>query len=384
MQPKIKIQALLFLSVLIIFGSSCQTGNHHDPKSIEIKINKEIAKDYQLHDAISITRYLALETNDSCLIGKVIQLKYEDSCFYINSRYIDLFRFNSSGLFLNSISHRGRGPDEFQFLSDFNVDPENNRIEIFSDADESLKEFSKEGVFLSSQKFGARNSRIAKTTTGQYFIYIRNNNYIGDEINSQFVLYLLEDKKDPNTKLPVVPLFNRYLDLSGSSENFWQNHDQTFFYYGYNDTIYQFSENKLTFKYHIDFGNNISIKELGKVKERINAIKLISDPSYSRIGNHVYINERIMYIDYDYRRNTQKHIINRINNQELNIKYLMSGIDTILLEPLLLTNDSFISLVDPIQIIKHPDEFIRCGIKREFVNKLTEDQNPIIIYYTYK
>jgi hypothetical protein len=295
---------------------ACQNQTHITQGITEIKVNPGLLKDLQLHEAISIRKSVPLETNDSCLIGEIMNIKYIDSCFYINSRFTDLYRFNSDGLFLNSVGRQGRGPDEFQFLLDFDIDTKNNKVEIFCYNEELVKTFSINGSFYSSRKIGVRNGRISRISNGQHFVYIRNSNYLGDDIKNQYVLFLQEDLKYPEKLLPIIPLFNRYLDPSGRLDNFWQNYEKTFFHYGYNDTIYQFTESRIEHKYHVDFGNKISINELGKVKDRNDAINIINDPLYSSIGKHVLITDNYVYFDYDYKQKNQKYVMNRVSKNE--------------------------------------------------------------------
>jgi len=380
MKKQFSVLTLIFL----LFCFACQRKTPAISGITEIKIDRNLAKDYQLSEAISIKKYVPLETNDSCLLGQIIKIKYHDSCFYINSRFTDLYRFSSDGIFMNSIGRHGRGPEEFQFVLDFDIITGNKQVEILCTDQRRLKTFTVNGEFYSSQPVEIRNGSISRISNGQHFVYIRNSNYTGDDIKNQYVLFLVEDLRYPERMTPVIPLYNRYLDLSGGLENFWQNNEETLFHYGYNDTIYQFSESKIEHKYHVDFGNKMSITELGTIKDRNDAISIISDDLYSGIGKRVFINDDFIYLDYGYRQKNQKYVMNKVSKDELHYTNLLAGRDTIIMEPVLLINDVFISLVDPLQIIAHGDEFIKCGLKKEFVSQLKETQNPIIIYYSYK
>lgn len=93
---------LTFFTVLFICYA-CQNRKQEFSAVTEIKVDRDLVRDYQLPDAINIEKYVQLETSEACLIGEVAGIKYVDLCIYINSRYSDLYRFNSEGHFLNSI-----------------------------------------------------------------------------------------------------------------------------------------------------------------------------------------------------------------------------------------------------------------------------------------
>jgi hypothetical protein len=79
-----------------------------------------------LVDSISVVQ---LETSQESLIGGIQRVISYKNRFYVSDYKLQaVFCFNANGEYLFKINKRGRGPEEYNYLEDFNIDPYNNQL----------------------------------------------------------------------------------------------------------------------------------------------------------------------------------------------------------------------------------------------------------------
>lgn len=92
------------------------------PTGPEIKNLSEIATDIQ---------YIPLETAPEALMRFVNYLKVANDKFYINT-VREILCFDRSGKFLYKLDQQGRGPNEYIYLSDYDIKPEKNLMIVLT------------------------------------------------------------------------------------------------------------------------------------------------------------------------------------------------------------------------------------------------------------
>lgn len=112
---------------LILF---CFCTRQKDSDIAEIDVlrapKKEIGNLSEIADDIN---FIALETTDSSLIGRIITFKVRGNYFYVATME-DILCFSKSGKFVFKFSKKGRGPGEYNYIGDFDVSPENNLLAV--------------------------------------------------------------------------------------------------------------------------------------------------------------------------------------------------------------------------------------------------------------
>ncbi len=59
-------------------------------------------------------KFIRLDTNDSCLIGKIDKIISDSSCLFVyDKRNSSVFKFDDNGKFLCKIDYKGKGPTEY-------------------------------------------------------------------------------------------------------------------------------------------------------------------------------------------------------------------------------------------------------------------------------
>lgn len=92
--------------------------------------------------------YVALETNDSLLLGGNLIIKYMDSENIIVESDRSLYRFDKDGRFLNRIGRQGQGPGEYIAPGRVSFDPITGRLYLFTN--KVLQNWSVDGQYIGS------------------------------------------------------------------------------------------------------------------------------------------------------------------------------------------------------------------------------------------
>jgi hypothetical protein len=84
-----------------------------------------------LSDIATDIEYIPLQTTDICLIRRISSLKVIGNYIYIADGTVGkLFCFDRSGKYLFLLDNSGRGPEEYEYLTDFDVDTKNSMVAI--------------------------------------------------------------------------------------------------------------------------------------------------------------------------------------------------------------------------------------------------------------
>lgn len=121
----------LFL-LAILLTASCKTRSAQVESAIKtIDVAGAIGKGQivPLSQIAESIEYIPLETKQNTLVDKISwhSIVYENNKFYIKYNH-SLFVFDNSGKFLFNFNRYGRGPQEYDHLSDFCIDPDDNII----------------------------------------------------------------------------------------------------------------------------------------------------------------------------------------------------------------------------------------------------------------
>lgn len=122
-----KLGTLLLLSILLCCckterTSSVETLDVLSPDGPELKNLSEIASD--IH-------YIPLETTPKALMRFLMNLKATEDKYYFNT-ILELLCFDKNGKFLYKLDSQGRGPEEYTYLSDYDLLPEKNLVIVLA------------------------------------------------------------------------------------------------------------------------------------------------------------------------------------------------------------------------------------------------------------
>jgi hypothetical protein len=120
-----------FLIIIIITLSlGCNNQNQDKPGSIDLLSN---AKDEitNLSKIASEVKYIPLKTSENSLISYIHDIKTDNARIYV---FIleKILCFDKKGEFLFKLENKGRGPEEYTNIYDWDISPENNLLLLLS------------------------------------------------------------------------------------------------------------------------------------------------------------------------------------------------------------------------------------------------------------
>jgi len=362
-----------FIIVLFIF-ISCSSKeetvheNNDIPKINLSEVDEEVGI-LPLSDVAKNVEIVKLETNNSCLIGRIADVKVTDNDIWIvhwNDQRV--YRFSREGKFLNTIGKIGEGPDEYIRIWGFAVNSKTEEIYIFPTTKCALI-YNYEGDFLRE----GSQTRIDEL----FSCYPEYTNFITfydqDIILSQH-LYLMrptspdslwslawaDEKLNIKKTLKNPSYLNREQDIidnshiSSSEEfiNYWideptsielYNNELTF-KFSDTDTIYLYDKEKeeVTPQYIINSseekGDYGSIHQIAKDKSAFNYFTILN---YLSSKDYLYLHANKGNSIYTYRYNKKNKLIS-VKKQNVEIKsrrFSSAQMHYLSDERFLLTND---------------------------------------------
>lgn len=124
----------LTIGALSLFISACQSTSSNETGTITIPVNKNLVQTAQisLKDDVVKIEYIPLETNDSCLISNVLSLQVsKEYLFLYNGKTNQVLQFDRTGKYITTIGRTGNGPGEYGLVSDLAIDENNRQLYIF-------------------------------------------------------------------------------------------------------------------------------------------------------------------------------------------------------------------------------------------------------------
>jgi len=120
----------LALIILTLFFCSCGSKDNSTIRTIDLLSpgGQQVTNLSEIADDI---QYIPLETHPDALMKFVGFLKEGNDKFYINT-VLELLCFDKSGKFLYKLDQRGRGPNEYVYLSDYDIKPEENLVIVLT------------------------------------------------------------------------------------------------------------------------------------------------------------------------------------------------------------------------------------------------------------
>jgi hypothetical protein len=118
-------------------------------------VNKGVVMN--LSEVASQIDYVALETNESSMIGNVASLEYHSGSIYVADGNGKIAIFDDKGGYINSFNRRGRGPQEYNNITDILVDDDGN-IRVLS-RNGQIFIYRESGEFLGKETLNKSETR---------------------------------------------------------------------------------------------------------------------------------------------------------------------------------------------------------------------------------
>lgn len=94
--------------------------------------------------------FIPLETTEECLLGDLVDVKYDDGLYFLMDKSHKILVFNEEGKFVVQIGREGHGPGEFTFASKFFVDRKDNMVGVLDYGKRDVHKYNYEGKYIGS------------------------------------------------------------------------------------------------------------------------------------------------------------------------------------------------------------------------------------------
>ena len=379
-----KIIMIIFLTM-----SSCQrqVSNHKGDVEIIDVMNRNNPIQINLYDIVDSVKYVPLRTSE-CLLSDIECIK-NDGNFYFVKDSRGLFVFDEEGYFINEISHRGIGPDEYVYSDNFYLDRDNKLVCLICNSMRKILQYTYSGTYFNTIQLDAKDANIESAlmcgkgeliayyplpnnysqSKSEYSVFrIKNNSFIGEtllkakEIGTQNIHY-------PFLHYPIALLDNQCIFISAlSNELFVYEGGQIMPGYYVNIPENEPSEDFIEEHKDLNFFELIETLKKNNIGWGITAVEFSSDYLFMSISNK-------STLIWDKKRSIQ---ISNIYDPNLNLYsdlLLPGGVSD---EHLGFYSADFLYANKEL-ILKGNDRFLA-----KLVGNLLEDDNPVVYQYYFK
>ncbi len=292
----------------------------------EICINPPYDNILQIDSIFSSIKAIKLETNEQCLISNHRKILLINNQIFISNETRNLFVFSDKGEFIRQISKKGRGPEEFFELRDFQIDIEGN-IHILDYL--RILKFTNDGRLIETIKFEAPDNSVVfnplefslSETKGEYYLWGGSFGISSNAENNHFAMYRIDSSG--NFAERYFPVRHSLMG-SGNRFRFFDDFTNITPVFG-NDTIYSNDNGQLKARYQVNFGDR-SLKEkipenfssLGELKSRLNSKYVTGIYDFIETSNWCYMSfpfNRLVYKAYYSKRS--KNVFVSLSNPRL-------------------------------------------------------------------
>ncbi len=382
------MKALPYIAFLLLFLSSCQPAQQHNEQKGIIRLAMDpahlppIAK---LSEIAKSIRIVPLETNPGCLIGSTSHLYVGRNSILISTSggENNLMHFTSEGKFLNKIGSVGKGPGEYSDVNDMSVFENPLKVLIYPSSRHKILDYS----------FNGKLNREITRWKGLDDPKALNDNQIGSISFKDYEFVIINSLTSDTIKyIKVTPAtISGIRSLGGNSA--------TGFYYTAigRDTIWQFIGNSMQPKIICDFGTGHYSSQdymksvLGGQEFQPGKISIAAGNVFQGSGYyHIYLmrensNKQYLYAHVLIEEKTNKswHFAEGPESDDI-LFCTSTDFRTVA------SSGEWVSVVGARELIealpkikanknfRYPPEFIAQ------IEKMTVDDNPVIVFYTLK
>ena len=205
-------------NLYVLLLCMCSLAGFAQPNPIEIKIDpKDMPEgDLRMSDLIESIEYIPLETTDESILDDNLVYDLNDNhvvAGYYNGEAVCLF--NHKGKFVRTIGQKGAGPEEYLYISQLFIDP-NNRYIIVIDGLKKIY-YNMEGKFLYSSPLSVDNrDRKNELFFREQFLRVAESYLYRD---SSYYVFEIEDAKGKIIKQAVRSVLVPKLDNKESNNS---------------------------------------------------------------------------------------------------------------------------------------------------------------------
>jgi hypothetical protein len=378
--------------VCLLFCCSCQQTKQKDASNNEqsshnagvdrhsehrvLPVNLDSPTRMPLSDYFESIALIPLETKDDVLIAQLSKLLYHEDRFYVlDKRQSIVFIFDGDGRYLFKIDRRGQGPGEYPFLSDMQINPSTNHLDLLC-AMGFLYEYDLSGRFIrthhvTTDYLRATHEFIPLNENTVFFFAAFHHPYRG-------VWYNLSKKEIAKETYQE----NQILGSMFNNSCFYFYNQSWYFYRPFDRQIFRVENENMPVAYTWDFGKyNRNIKDVH-----------FSNPSSSDVSkNYTDVTTQFPYWIVEAGENNSYIIAYvKIHEKYVSVVYDKNSkeskvIDGFALHPCIVSDTHVLSYCNPGELESFfPVNLLDKKSKETYGKLIHLDANPIVIKYNFK
>lgn len=276
-----KIPTIILIVLLI-----CSCKNEKTPSIITIDVQSPNGPELKnLSDIATDIQYIPLETHPKALMRFINYLKATDEKYYINT-VLELLCFDKTGKFLYKLDKQGRGPEEYTYLTDYDILPDKKIVMVLASSSNKLLFYNETDSGF--QYFKKLDLKIRPTycdfMPNQDNILLSYSSSTG-EMAYQFVV--INQKGDTLMKKPNYFAFNRVskVQMGFSNDNIINKTNDVLRLKGlFSDTMFTMTKDYMLIPYMIlntegkgitqDFLSNVPLPDPNSISPSVNFLML--------------------------------------------------------------------------------------------------------------
>ncbi|WP_455673194.1 6-bladed beta-propeller [Phocaeicola sp.] len=390
------INILLGLSLLLLCPScgkkEHQANAYSTPEATVIKIPSELNLT-SFDKVIKKMDFIPLETSDSYLISRVVQVKCTDSLIFINNNRRQVLVFDKKGKFRNQIGNNGSGPGEYREVRDFFLNKDTVKILDFC----KIENYSFTGKHIMSRKIDFGDQRIspnffinAPSGDGYYFWAGTTGHNDRNSRKKYHFMY-----KTDNDLYVTDSIFSIKHSAGGNTRKFFNVDSCTVLDPLLGDyNIYQIAkDNKISTRYVLDFGDKTLTNNILEEVDRKNG-----DLFYAELDKYVIQmsnfaeNSKWVLLNFSYKQRmycilyckatATPFVITPTRALAEKGEFLFWGAQACM-------NDRFAYLLEASWFVEISEQLPeeakkKYGLDKEHCKKIKDTDNPVLVLYTMR
>ncbi|MDP3445263.1 MAG: 6-bladed beta-propeller [Ignavibacteria bacterium] len=254
----------ILLGVFAFIAISGFSQNSETVKMINVKYTpgagdiSAIIKSYEI---------LPLDANPEAYVKNPCREIFADSLILIMDGMLNkIVIFNANGKYLNSISRKGRGPQEYNFINDFFFNPADKTVSVV-DRDKILS-YNLKGEFIKESSLEFNPYRVTFLPPGSLIVekVIPSNHPVSD----YYIRLTNKDFKTKATILPLKPLTGPGFGVEGQVYRTHVKGKSAYFFSYFGDTIYHINSERIRPAYVFKYDKKATVATDGTFNPNVN------------------------------------------------------------------------------------------------------------------
>lgn len=378
---------LILVSLFFLLGVVSCNGGIESMQSVQsINVPTDRNDSSVVFDSLfKKNRYVILETTAESLIRKVGKVAvYKGDIYILDTREKQLLIFDKEGKFKHKISHMGQGPEEYLSLTDFTI--KEDQLILLDRVGAKLLFYSMDDSLASIQRIEKAQS-VFVLGNGKYALNAELGaaDYTADKEYYSYVYY--EDSKPIYRHVAYnKELCGLSFSLSEGGNGFYHYADSLFAVFPFNDTIYSVNKQSgfLSPYLSIKIGDEkikiddskLRIKELrdGGISTSVFSFYKLGDLT---LFSYYFNNKNRKYTIVDGRGSILFNGAFGLDENKIPVRVVPYDCDV--------AHEELLSLSYPQELLAMAKRYSdQSDFLKEIAGKISEEDNPVLIFYNVK